>query len=106
MSAAYAFYKITMAIINLVKAKAAMDPIVQTIRNIGFVDALTSMLVLESRLISTFGSVDIDMRRLISISSISVCVFVVALGSYMVIRGIKKLNMRDNDPPHTGSDPQ
>lgn len=96
-TAAYAFYKIIMAIINIVKAKKADDAIIQTLRNIGFVDALTSMLVLETTLISTFGELDKDMRMLISLTSISVCVFVVALGIFMIVKSINKMKKGKTD---------
>lgn len=96
-TAAYAFYKIVMAIYNIVKARKADDAVVQTLRNIGLVDALTSMLVLETTLISTFGTVDRGMRRLISLSSIAVCVFVVALGIFMIVSSVKKIKGKKYD---------
>ena len=55
------------------------------------------MLVLETTLISTFGTVDRGMRRLISLSSIAVCVFVVALGIFMIVSSVKKIKGKKYD---------
>lgn len=44
--AAYTFYKITMALINMIKVRKTQSPILITIRNIGVADALVSMLTL------------------------------------------------------------
>lgn len=38
-NAAYTFYKMTMAIVNLVRAKRFSDPVVQALRNVNFADA-------------------------------------------------------------------
>ncbi len=86
-SETYAFIKMTMAIRNLVKARKFDDRLVQSLRNIGFVDAIASMLVLETTLISTFGNAG-DMRSIILISGIVACAFVIALGSYMIIHAV------------------
>lgn len=90
-SATYAFTKIGIAIRNIIKARSSKDLIIQTIRNIGFVDALTSILVLEITLISTFGTLDFDMKCIIGISGFVIFLFTIALGIYMIINGIKKL---------------
>lgn len=91
-SAAYAFFKISMAIRNIVKAKTAIqDPIVQTIRNIGFVDALTSILVLEATLITTFGEMNKGMYIIIGASGVVIFALTITLGIYMIIGGAKKM---------------
>lgn len=89
--ATYAFYKITMAIINIFKARAKNDFLIQTIRNIALVDALTSILSLEMTLISTFGEVNQSMLIIITISGFSVCLFTICLGIFMIVKAIKKL---------------
>lgn len=92
-TATYTVYKIISAARNLVKAKKATDPIVQTLRNIGFVDALASVFSLEVTLITTFSETETvqDMRVLMVISGFVVCAFTVGLGSYMIISAVKKL---------------
>lgn len=90
-SATYAFFKISMAIKNLVKAKSVQDPIIQTIKNIGFVDALTSMLVLEATLISTFGEMTTSMYTIIGVSGAVIFSLIIALGIAMAVKGNRAL---------------
>lgn len=94
-SATYTTYKMVMAIRNLLKAKAAQDFLIQAVRNIGIVDALTSLISLEVTLITTFSEAETieDMRMLMAISGFVVCAFAVGLSSYMIIKGAKALNL-------------
>ena len=52
--AAYTFYKITMAVINMVKVRKMESPILITIRNIGVADALVSLLTLQATMLASF----------------------------------------------------
>ena len=52
--AAYTFYKITMAVVNMVKVRKTKSPILITIRNIGAADALVSMLTLPAAMFASF----------------------------------------------------
>lgn len=92
-TATYAFYKIIMAIRNMVKARKTRDALTQTVRNIGLVDALTSMLSLEATLIATFGTLTRDMITVIAVSGLVVCLFTVGLGSFMIIKAAKRLKL-------------
>jgi len=92
-TAAYTTYKVTMAVRNLFKARSSHDPIAQTIRNIGFVDALASLLSLSVTLISTFGEMDDSMLTIVALLGLGSCIFTVGLGSYMIITGAKKSNV-------------
>ncbi|MDE5756025.1 MAG: hypothetical protein K2I23_02955, partial [Clostridia bacterium] len=47
-AAAYTFYKVTMSIINIVKAKKQTDITIQAIRNINLADAAVSLLALQT----------------------------------------------------------
>lgn len=92
-SAAYTTYKVVAAIRNLVKAKARQDFLIQTIRNIGIVAALASLIVLQTTLVNTFsaeGEVE-EMRPLMAVSSFIVCAFTIGIGVYMIIKGHKAL---------------
>lgn len=53
--ALYAFCKITMAIINLVKAGKMPSPALRTLRNICFADALASIFSLQRSMLVSFG---------------------------------------------------
>lgn len=96
-SATYTFYKITIAIINIVRAKKQTDMTVQAIRNINMADALVSMLALQTSLLHAFGDENgkgngFD-KILNGVTGLVVCVLVVALGIYMIINAQRKLKI-------------
>lgn len=55
VAAAYTFYRITMSVINMVKAIRLRSPILMIIRKIGYVDACVSILILQTALFSSFA---------------------------------------------------
>ena len=85
LSAAYVTFKVTMGIINAVRAKKFHDP-VKTIRNVDLIDGIVALFILETTLIGTFGAIT-EMRLLLAISGAAACAFTVYLGIYMLIRG-------------------
>ncbi len=54
--AAYSFTKITLAIINLVKARKNDSSIIKTLRYISFADALVSIFSLQRSMLISFGN--------------------------------------------------
>lgn len=52
--AAYTFYKIITAVINMVKVRKMESPILIAIRNIGVADALVSVLTLQATMLASF----------------------------------------------------
>lgn len=97
-SATYTFYKITVAIINLVKAKKKTDDLtVQAIRNINMADALVSMLALQTSLLHAFseenGKDSMYIYTLNGVTGAVVCFLVLGLGIYMIINSQKKLRI-------------
>lgn len=55
-SATYTFYKMTLAIINLIKAKSSKSALTITIRNLSMADAVSSMLMLERIMVTSLES--------------------------------------------------
>ncbi len=90
-NAAYAFYKITMAIIHLVKARKLNDAMIQTVRNISFVDALVSMLSLTVTMLTTFDGDENFYRSMMVPISLCINFSIVIIGITMIVKGIKKL---------------
>lgn len=90
-SAAYAFYKITMAIYNLFRAKKEDDITIQAIRNINLTNAAVSILALQTALLATFtdGSVDISIFNTITGCIVSLLTW--SIGIYMVVQGTKRM---------------
>ncbi len=90
-SAAYAFFKITMSIINLFKARKQDDLTIEAIRNINLMDATVSILSLQTALLHAFqdGSVNVSLFNVLTGSAVSL--FTLALGVYMIVRANKKI---------------
>ena len=86
-SAAYAFYKIILAIVNLFKVRRLDDPMLQSVRNIGLTDAAVSLFALQTTLVSVFSDGDAD--RLLPLNAIvgfCVCALALGLGIWMIVR--------------------
>ena len=89
--AAYTFYKITMAVINMVKVRKMQSPILITIRNIGVADALVSMLTLQTTMLASFQDTSsIDANRMNGITGLAVCILIALLGASMIYYASKR----------------
>ena len=89
--AAYTFYKITMAVINMVKVRKMQSPILITIRNIGVADALVSMLTLQMTMLVSFQGTDgLNGDRMNGITGLAVCLLISALGISMIYYAFKE----------------
>lgn len=92
-TAVYAFYKITMATVNLSKARKHGDLAVQALRNLNFAAACMSMVSLTVLLLSTFGEAD-EKAFLVAIKAgvgFAACATVLGIASYMIIMSVSKL---------------
>lgn len=89
--AAYTFYKITMAVINMVKVRKMQSPILITLRNIGVADALVSLLTLQATMLASFRETSsLDPNRMNGITGLAVCILIAALGVSMICYARKK----------------
>ena len=64
--AAYAFYKITMSIISFIRAHKQTDLTVRAIRNINLVDALVSILALQTALLTILKQKQVSVMKKLS----------------------------------------
>ena len=93
--ATYTFYKIIMAVVNMVKVRKMQSPVLITIRNIGVADALVSMLTLQATMLASFqGKGGLDANRMNAVTGMVVCVLILALGVSMIRYAFK--NQKDN----------
>lgn len=84
--AAYTFYKMTMAVVNAVKARKQRTLWLIAIRNIGCADAAASLLTLQrSMLVSFEGMNSRDIELMNVLTGAGVCLVTAALGIYMVL---------------------
>lgn len=89
-SAAYACFKITMAIVNLFKARKQDDLTIQAIRNANFVDAMVSVLALQTALLFTFGTEEINVSLFNTLTGIAVSACTLILSVGMIVKGSKR----------------
>lgn len=89
--ATYTFYKITIAIVNAVKARRQHSSWLIAIRNIGCADAAASLLTLQrSMLVSFDGMSNRDMELMNALTGAGVCLLTAALGIYMIFEKEKE----------------
>lgn len=89
--ATYTTYKIVVAVRAFIRTKNAFSVATSTLKNIGFIDALTSVLSLQYTLIVTFGVMDDEMFTLCAFSSCAIWVGIVGLSVRLLVVSIKRL---------------
>ncbi len=91
--AAYSFYAVTVAIINIVKTRKHNSPILSAAKAINFVAALVSILSLETAMLAQFGEGDDPMFRqaMTGATGGGVCTIVIGMAIYMIWRANKNL---------------
>ncbi len=89
--AAYAFYKITMSIISFIKAHKQEDLTIRAIRNINLVDALVSILALQTALLTMFSEEETNISLFNTFTGIVVSLLSIGIGIYMIISANKKM---------------
>ena len=88
--AAYAFTKITLATVKLVKSRRSTSAKLITMRNISFADAFVSIFALQrSMLVSFEGMTETEIVIMNATLGSAVCVIVFLLGLNLNRRGIK-----------------
>ena len=81
----YTLVKMIMASVNMVKARRLQSPAVMGIRNIGYADAMVSVLSTQTALFSAFGLIGSALvLRMNGVTGMLACAAVVVLGITMV----------------------
>lgn len=87
----YTFYKLILSIVNMIKAGRGKSYLLMTLRNIGYADALVSLLSLQTALLAEFGGeTQIPMFWANGLTGTAVCVMILLMGSYMNRKGREK----------------
>lgn len=84
--AAYTFYKIILAIVNLVRSRKNGDPVVTALRNISMADACMSMVNTTITLDMTFGSGNLAIAK--NLAAFLAVGVTLALSIYAIVKGI------------------
>ena len=91
-SAAYTFYKIIFAIINIRKVNRLHDPMLQSYRNINLTDAAVSLLSLQVTLVAVFSDEQTaEMNTFNAITGFAVCALTIVLGVLMIVNATIRL---------------
>ncbi len=89
--ATYTFYKLGMAIWNMIRVRREKSLLLVTLRNISYVDALVSLLSLQTAMFAAFGQDSGDMIPLMdALTGAGVCLMILALGIYMIHKSKKE----------------
>lgn len=79
--AAYAFYKIIMSTIQVIKVEKRKSPLLSITRRIGYIDACVSILTLQTAMFASFANGEEEFEKLMNgITGAVVCVMVLGLG--------------------------
>lgn len=90
--ALYAFSRITLAIINLIKFRKHKSAVEVSLRSISLATAFVSIASLQRSMLVSFGSMSTDEIRLFNVmTSIGVCILVFLIG-LLLFRGTRAKN--------------
>ena len=91
--AAYAFYAVSIAIVNIVKTRKHKSPILSAAKAINLVAAMVSILSLTTAMLSQFGgegNAEFNRTMTAAVGG-GVCTIVIAMAIYMIVRANKNL---------------
>lgn len=98
--AAYSFYAVILAIINLIKFRRHGSPVMSAAKVINLTAAMVSILSLETAMLAQFGSTDSPAFRqtMTGASGAGVCTLVLGMAVYMIVWSTKQLkNLQNNN---------
>jgi len=93
--AAFTFYKLTLAIYNLFKARKQDDQYVQSIRNINLASAMVSIIVLQVALFQAFSPAS-NTSFANGLTGGVVSLIILTLGIIMIVQSNKLLKKKEN----------
>ncbi len=93
--AAYTFFSLTKAIINVVKFRKYKSPVYSATKVVGLTSALVSMLTLETAMLTSFGEEEQELFNRIMTGAtggvVTVTVLVIAI--YMIVNSTKNIKL-------------
>ncbi len=89
--ASYAFYRITISVINMVKYRKLRSPILSASKALNFATALMAIFSLETAMLAEFGGEDNFERIINTVTGISVCLIIFGMAIYMITHANKEL---------------
>ena len=92
VASTYAFSKITLSVINIVKSRKQRDYTIKALLSINFADAVISILALQTAMLNTFGQTNQFTVLANALTGSVTCLITLGLGIYMIIKGQRKLD--------------
>ena len=96
--AAYTFTSMALAVIDVVKTRKYNSPVLSATKAIRLAAAVVSMLTLETAMLTAFGGDENSVFRtaMTAATGSVVCLFVLAMAGFMIIRSSKELKENRN----------
>lgn len=88
--AAFTFYKLTLAIVNIFKARKQEDLYIENIRNINLANALISIIILQVAMFQAFAP-EHNLGFANALTGAGISVIILILGTLMIVKANKKL---------------
>jgi len=89
IAAVYAFYKIIMSFVNIVRARKLDDFSIRGIRSVNVADSLVSILALQTALLANYSEANGGLYN--AVTGGFVCVLTIALGVYIIVNATRHL---------------
>lgn len=91
VAAMYAFYSLTIAIVNTVKYRRFHSPVLSAAKAVNLTTALVSIFNLETAMIAQFGSDQVQFRLVMTAcTAFAVCAIVLGAAVFMVVSSSRK----------------
>lgn len=92
IAALYAFYSLTLAIVNRIKFRKFHSPVLSAAKAVNLTTALVSIFNLETAMIAQFGAEQVYFRLIMTAcTAFTICITVLGTVIFMVISANKKL---------------
>ena len=90
--AAYAFYAVIFAVMNILRARGHESPVYYAVRVVDLTAAMTAMLSLTAALIARFGENGPFRRTMLAICGAAVCGIILWMSMSLICRSTKRLH--------------
>ena len=96
--AAYTFFTFTFAIINLVRYRKYKSAVYSSAKMISLIAGAVSMLILESTMLTTFGTTESPLfsQLMLSLTGVAVISFAITMAIIMIVKGNKQFKEYKN----------
>lgn len=103
--AAYTFFSLTKAIMQVVKFRKYQSPVYSATKMVGLTSAIVSMLTLETAMLTSFGDEGQESfnRIMTGISGTIVTLIVLGLALYMIVISTKQIKLYDQNETGAGA---